>query len=50
MDYSVIRPFSKETIKVETVETDNLADLLNGKKSVDDVTKKIADEVDDILK
>lgn len=50
MDYSVIRPFSKETIKVETIETDNLSELFNGKKSVNEVTDKIATEVDAVLK
>lgn len=49
MDYSVIRPFSTETIKVETVETDNLAELFSGEKSVNEVTEKISSEVDNIL-
>ncbi|MGO2082897.1 extracellular solute-binding protein [Vagococcus sp.] len=50
MDYAVIRPYSKETIKVERVETDQLAELFNGKKPVNEVTEKIKTEVDQILK
>lgn len=50
LDYAVIRPFSNETIKVETVETEKIADLLSGKKSAENVAKTIQTEVDDILK
>lgn len=50
MDYAVIRPFSTETLKVETIETDTMASLLNGKSSVQEVTEKIVKEVDEVLK
>ncbi|MGX7265300.1 ABC transporter substrate-binding protein [Enterococcus crotali] len=50
LDYAVIRPFSNETIKVETVETEKMSDLLSGEKSAEDVAKMIQTEVDDILK
>lgn len=50
MEYDVIRPFSNQMLKVETIETDNLANLLNNKASVADVSKKIVQEVDEVLK
>lgn len=50
MEYAVIRPFSNETIKVETVETDQMANLLNGKQTAKEVADSITKEVDTILK
>lgn len=50
MEYAVIRPFSNETIKVETIETENMSDLLNGEKTAAEVAKTIAAEVNQVLK
>lgn len=50
LDYAVIRPFSKETIKVETIETDNLADVLSGAKTAKEGADIIAEDVNNVLK